>query len=205
MYCTYFFFIMLLLRHLKSTAVYRRRSVYFITVTQWQENVRGYCSLVRQINVVDLPCAHAHTDTDTQTHTLLVWRYEDGWHFWCHVWGHGLFSPFLQSQSPRLKGEGKIRPFVWLDNVLLTLPWEITASVCVGAHVRVWGESTNSRQENPHRSHYSGGIFNIWAALLGNLTPGADSDTLTRAQTRRRHVRKCSGGICESEHHALCE
>lgn len=142
LYCSYFF-ILLLLRHL-NMAVYRWWSTWCITVTQWQENVCGCCSLVRQINVVDLLHVHAHT--------LLVWRYEGGWHFWCHVWGHGLFSPFFPSQSPRLKGERKIRPFVWLDNVPLTLPWEITPCVCVCLCPCVCIESTNSRQENPQKS-----------------------------------------------------
>lgn len=52
--------------------------------------------------------------------------------------------PFLLislGQSPRLKGERKIRPFVWPDNVLLILPWEtiqcvrqcVRVGVCVGS------------------------------------------------------------------------
>lgn len=47
------------------------RSLYFMTLTEWQEDFPGLCSLVRQINVVDLPsCTHTHT----HTRTLAVWR-----------------------------------------------------------------------------------------------------------------------------------
>lgn len=95
-------------------------STYSMTLAK-SEKCPGLC--IRQLNVVDL-------STHTHKYRLAIWRYEGGWHLWCLTWGHGLFSSFLLANHPDWKGESKIRPFVWLDNVQLILPW-VTQYVCV--------------------------------------------------------------------------
>lgn len=142
------------------------RSPYFMTLTQWQEDFPGLYSLVRQINVVDLPsCTH------TQTHAH--WLYGDRKVAdICGASGEDMaFSPHFSwpiTQTERGK-EDKAFCLAWQcpsDTAMGN--HSACETVCVCACVCVGSIPTLLRQGTPQRGHYYRRTFTIRAAFLEN-------------------------------------